>query len=154
MGAIGNIARIVACVGLASIVGACAGTTAIPVSSDDIKTEGFRYAETKPILIVTSDGPEVVFIPNKDRQYAVRFYAFLAKNKSSMHLSNGMLTQIDADLDTTKIIDLLSQVLDKIAPDATDNAAVEVGGGDLLQVYDFVFDGNGNLIGLRKLTIT
>ena len=129
---------------------ACAYTTVIPIDAHDRTTPGQRVYDTKPILIVSQTGAQVVFIPNYSKSYAVQFGAFLAKNEFSIKTENGSITQLDSKLDDTNIIDLLKVFADKLLPSVP--GARTTGGepttGAAIAVFDFVFDDRGNIVKL------
>ena len=87
--------------------------------------------------------------------YALRFGAFLAKNDFQAQMSNGLLTSVHANMDTTAIIELLKALAAKI-PEGFSGAGTPAAKGgikDRFQVYEIVFDDDGNLIGLRPLLL-
>jgi hypothetical protein len=140
---------------LLSLAG-CAGVTAVPAPPGST-VQGIRIYEQKPILIVSGQKVEVGFVPNTSRAYALQFYSFLAKHDlTASFSSSGTLSSLTSNQDTTGVaIALLNLV----------NKAVKEGGGlpsafsgttastlnERVQVYDFVFDDNGELIQLRPL---
>lgn len=139
---------------LASTVLVTAGrayVTAVPVTPGST-VRGVRIYDVKPILIVNGETYEIKTVPNYNRAYALRFGAFLAKNEVKVTLKDGIPSQIDANMDTTAVIELLKQALDKI-PQTLSGPAEQARGGiqDRFQVFDFVFDEMGELQGLRPL---
>jgi hypothetical protein len=135
---------------LALLLTGCAITTAIPVDPNDRFTWGFRVYDSKPLLLITKGAYKIVFIPNYSKAYAVRFDAFLAKNKSKVQVDNGVITgTIDVDVDSTAAIALLQDLAKQFAPPGKPTTVEDT--TDLVAIYDFVFDDNGHLQGLRKL---
>ena len=138
----------------ASISSGCAYVTAQPVKPGD-KINGIRIYDVKPLLVVTGETVTVAIVPNYNRAYALRFGAFLAKNQFKANMTNGVLSSVDANMDTTAIIDLIKALVDKIPVGFSGQGAAAATGGikDRFQVYDIVFDDDGNLVGLRPLLI-
>jgi hypothetical protein len=130
----------------------CAMTTAIPVHPDDKFTWGLRVYDSKPLLFVTKTGWNVVFVPNYSKAYAVRFDAFLAKNKSKVRLDNGTLSgDVEVDLDSTTIIPYLQNIAKQVLPGGGQGGNITET-GELIAVYEFVFDEQGNYTHLHKLS--
>lgn len=134
------------------VCGGCAYTNVVPVDPHDQITQGFRVYDSKPILIV-GQSLEIKFVPNYSKAYAVQFGAFLSKNDFSIQVDNGVVKQLDSKLDTTGIIELLKTVVEKTLPTVV---GAPSGSGGIqtvtsVQIYDFVFDDEGNLIALRRV---
>ena len=145
-----KIDRLTAWTFLSLLLTGCAMTTAIPVDPNDRFTWGFRVYDSKPLLLITKGAYKLVFVPNYSKAYAVRFDAFLAKNKSKVQVDNSMITgTIDVDLDSTAAIALLQDLAKQFAPQGKATTVEDT--AELVAIYDFVFDENGNLQGLRKL---
>jgi len=134
----------------------CAYTTAKPVDFTDRDTKGFRVYEPRPLLVVTDKSTQVVFVPNFDRGYAVRFGAFLSKNDITLKTTEGALTEISSNIDTTAALTLF-QTLGQTALQQVDKlkalgATVEGKIPSMEGVFDFEFDAAGRFTGLKKLT--
>jgi hypothetical protein len=89
-----------------SIVG-CAGVIVAPVKNDDVKTEGVRYYQSEPYLLVTKDSVkatysiQLIFLPNYNKGYAVRVKSGLGSANGSVKLGNGwQLTEFGGISDT------------------------------------------------------
>ena len=132
----------------------CAYVTAQPVKPGD-RINGIRIYDVKPLLVVSGDNVTIQMVPNYNRAYALRFGAFLAKNHFQAAISNGLLTTVNANMDSTGIIELLKVLAEKIPEGFSGPAAPATPGGlkDRFQVYDIVFDDDGNLVGLKPLLI-
>ena len=54
------------------LISACSYTSSVEVSPETVGpfVKGVRYFAQKPILIVQNNRAEVLFIPNKDKEYA------------------------------------------------------------------------------------
>ena len=131
----------------------CAYVTAQPVKPGD-RINGIRIYDVKPLLVVTGETVTLQYVPNYNRAYALRFGAFLAKNHFQASMTNGLLTNVNANLDSTGIIELLKVLAEKIPEGfsgAGAPAAAKGGIKDRFQVYEIVFDDDGNLVGLRPL---
>ena len=148
---------------------ACAWADVKPIGYQDRSSEGVRVYDPKPLLIVTpakydKEGKQIsagsttlTFIPDYTRGYAVTFGTFLAKNKASVQIKEGILTQFDSDQDTTGLLSLLQSLgsealknVDKLAALGEEISSAIPG---LDGIYEFVFDENGTFIGLRKINV-
>jgi len=133
---------------------ACAYVDAVPVSPNS-DAPGIRIPMVKPLLVV---GPQVgvLLVPNPNKQLALRFGAFLAKNELTLDFQQGMLQSLDSHQDSTPVPVALLAALGQAAA-AGHNLlgaafAAQTGGGAAeLQIYDIVFDDAGNLVGLKTL---
>jgi hypothetical protein len=126
----------------------------IPVHPDDRTTQGLRICESKPLLLVSPAGTQIILVPNHSRTYAVQFVAFLAKSESSTQLEQGcVVKQMDVKLDTTAVIDLLKQALEKLAPQPPAGAQIAAATDSNFRIYEFIFDDAGNLIQLRRVPV-
>ena len=140
---------------LLSLAG-CAGVTAVPAPLGS-NVQGIRIYELKPILIVSGQKVEVGFVPNPNRAYALQFYSFLAKHDLTANFNaNGSLSSLTSNQDTTAVALALLNLVNKAVKEGGGLASAFSGtsGGTLnerVQVYDFVFDDNGELIQLRPL---
>jgi hypothetical protein len=142
-------------VGILVVLSGCAYTTAKPVPFADRDTKGFRVYEPKPLLLVTDKTTQVVFVPNFDRGYAVRFGAFLSKNDITLKTTEGALTEVTSHIDTTAALTLL-QTLGQTALQQVDKlkalgASVDGKIPGMEGVYDFEFDVAGRFTGLKRL---
>lgn len=138
---------------LINIIG-CAWTTVEPIKADDRKTEGFRYFDPKPLLVVTDTNTQIVYVPNYSKAYAVRFGAFLAKHDMKLTIADGaFFKEIDDKQDPTEFIKglvALGQDALKAASSAA-KAAADATAGQLVSIYEFEFDEFGNIKGLHQL---
>ena len=135
---------------------ACASTTATPVSYGDRTTKGFRIYDPKPLLVVTNKTAQVVFVPNFDRGYAVRFYAFLSKNDLTLKTADGAMTELGSHIDTTAALTLFQTLaqealkqVDKLKAlgSAVDGTITGKEG-----IYEFEFDDKGRFVGFKKMS--
>jgi hypothetical protein len=132
----------------------CAYVTAVPVKPGD-RISGVRVYDVRPLLVVSGASTEIKLVPNYNRAYAMQFGAFLAKNNFQMFLKDGMITQLNADMNSTDFLTLLGKIVDKIPVGAGLSDQRTAGGvQDRFQVYDIVFDNDGNLVGLKPLIYT
>jgi hypothetical protein len=146
--------RVATWLAISSILSGCAYVTAVPAPPGS-NVEGIRIYDAKPILIVTETTTTVSLIPNYNRAYALKFGTFLAKNNVDVEWSStGFLSKLSSDQDTTAVVDLLKQAVQTFGPALTGTAhAAQEGGGasSRFGVYEFIFDDEGNLKGLRPL---
>lgn len=152
-----RVVALAAMLGAAGAPAGCAYVTAQPVRPGD-KINGIRVYDVKPLLVVTGENVTLQMVPNYNRAYALRFGAFLAKNHFQAAMTNGVLTSVNANLDSTDFIKVLTALIDKLpgAESLAEPGAPKAGGGikDRFQVYEIVFDDDGNLVGLRPLLTT
>jgi hypothetical protein len=152
-----RVAARVAVLALALLVApaGCAYVTAVPVKPGD-RISGVRVYDVKPLLVVSGQSTEIKIVPNYNRAYAMQFGSFLAKNDFKMTLKDGVISQLDATLDPTEFIKLLTAIVDKVPVPGQALSEQRAAGGvqDRFQVYDIVFDNDGNLVGLRPLIDT
>lgn len=150
------ILSLVAALGAATIGAGCAYVTAVPVTPGS-KVSGIRIYDVKPILIITGNTAKIEIIPNYNRAYALQFGAFLAKNHFQAAITNGIPTNLNANMDSTDFLKFLGELVKNFAPAMTASGAgapTSAGGiQDRFQVFDIVFDDKGNLVGLRPLVI-
>lgn len=103
------------------VLGACAGTDVRPIPAPvidagskrviedaDASEDGIRFFQSAPFLLVHSDGKgglssEVIYLPDLTKKMAVRPYAYLASNKTTLTFSNGTLSQQTTTVDETTI---------------------------------------------------
>lgn len=147
-----------AMLGTASVPAGCAYVTAQPVKPGD-RINGIRIYDVKPLLVVSGDNVTIQMVPNYNRAYALRFGAFLAKNDFEASVSNGILTTVKANMDSTDFIKVITALIEKVPGPAKGFSGPgdkEPPGGikDRFQVYDIVFDDDGNLVGLKPLLVT
>jgi hypothetical protein len=138
---------------VASLVASCAYTDVVPVHPEDKSTWGVRVYDVKPLLLVTPAETKIIFVPNYDRAYAVRFGAFLAKNDFKIMVENGALKQLDSNLDSTGIIELLKTVAEKALPALLKTTGGEAQSPPPVALFEFIFDGQGNIAEVRRLAL-
>jgi hypothetical protein len=158
-------AQVSALVAIASLgLSACAYVTAVPAPPDEyvdgvrVKShvEGVRIPDCKPLIAVTGNAINVIWIKNPDKELALRFGTFLAKHEFGVEFTNQCLSKLTSNQDTTAVpiafINLLSKALETGRPIGqafSDKANDAVAG--VIQLYDPVFDGNGTLLYLKPL---
>jgi len=137
------------------ILSGCAFVTAVPAPPGS-EVRGIRVPDIKPLLVITGGEVEVITVPNPNRAYAVQFGSFLAKHNLEAEFSNGFINKIKSDQDSTAFsIELLKSITEaaKAGTGIFDGFSDKGGDGAAsdLQVYDIVFDDQGNLLALRPL---
>jgi hypothetical protein len=93
-------------------------------------------------------------VPNYSKPYAVRFGAFLAKHDMKLTIKEGaFFSEIDDKQDPSELVKgLIALGQDALkAASSTAKAAADQTAGKLIVIYEFKFDEQGNLIGLKKL---
>lgn len=138
---------------LAAGISGCAYVTAVPVKPGS-KVSGIRIYDVKPILVVNGAEAQIHIVPNYNRAYALQFGAFLAKNDFQAKMTNGVLSEVHANMDSTDFIKFLSDLLKTVNGQGLSGEGEPGANGgikDRFQVFDFVFDNDGNLVALRPL---
>lgn len=133
----------------------CAYVTAVPAPPGS-EVEGIRVPGFKPLLVVTGGQVQLLTVPNPNREYALRFGSFLAEHKFEAEFSNGFINKVSSDQDSTAVaIQLLTSLTEaaKAGVGLFDGFSDRAGSGAAtdLQIYDIVFDEEGNLVELRPL---
>ena len=140
---------------VAALLAGCAITTVKPIAGNDTKTKGFRYYEAKPLLIVTQDGAQIVFIPNLDRAYAIQYRAFMTKHEIKLTMTEGWwykeIHEKSDPADFIKGLIALGQEALEAATAAGAKAALDPVAGKLVGIYEFRFDGQGNIQTMHRL---
>lgn len=142
--------------GILMLAISCAWVEVEPIRGDEANTMGFRFYESKPILVVTDSNTQIVFVPNYSRAYAVRFGAFLAKHDLTLETDGVFLKKVVSTQDPAEIIKGLIAVSRDVLKEAAKvgaTAASEPVSGRVIAVYDFVFDEDGNIRELNKLEL-
>lgn len=136
------------------LLNACAWVSVKPVKPTDTETNGFRYYDTKPLLVVTDTNTQVIFVPNYSRAYSLSFGAFMSKHDITLETKDGtFFTKIDDKQDPAEFLKglvALGQDAIKAAGQAA-KAASDPVAGKLVALYDFVFDANGVFQKLNKI---
>jgi len=135
----------------------CSSTRVVPLRAyDDPHTTGVRYYAAKPYLLATSDGVQVVYLPDYSRGYAVQARTLLSRNTTALELENGVtLKTSNAALDATSLFGALGEIFKgagKEALTALPAGAPPKASGRLEGLYEIVYDEKtGKLNGLRKV---
>jgi hypothetical protein len=136
------------------VLSACTGVNAVPVGPTS-EVSGLRIPSVKPLLVVGAQ-VQVILVPNFNRAYALQFWAFLAKHDLEAQFQNGMLSSITSNQDSTAVPVAFLAALGQAAQAAKTSllgafAGQATGGANVFQIYDIVFDDNGNLVKLIPL---
>ena len=145
---------VVLLIGMTLFLGGCAYVSADPIEPGSV-TSGIPIPQVKPLLVVGAT-VQVILVPNTNKQYAMRFGSFLAKHDLTIDLQQGMLQSIVSNQDSTAVPVAFFAALGQAAASGHNLlggafAAQASGGGGRLQIYDIIFDDDGNLVGLRPL---
>lgn len=88
----------------------CATTGVKPINTEveNRSAKGFRFYGEAPFVLVTPDGvggikSELIYLPDLRRKYSVRPLAFLATNKTTLTISNGVLGGVESKVDATTV---------------------------------------------------
>jgi hypothetical protein len=86
----------------------CAGFSAKPIPdiTTDDKVNGIRYYEPAPFILVHTDGKgglvsRLLYLPDTTQKMSIEPYAYLAKNKTTLTFTNGMLVFSKSEVDET-----------------------------------------------------
>ena len=80
------------------------------------RINGIRIYDVKPLLVVSGTNVTLQYVPNYNRAYALRFGAFLAKNDFDASIANGLLTKVNANMDSTEFIKVLGETRSRLRP--------------------------------------
>ena len=147
--------RIAFVVGITFFATGCTSwVTVQPLKADDRETNGFRFYEAKPLLVVTDTNTQIIYVPNYSRPYSVQFGTFLAKHDIVLETDGALLKKIEDKTDPTEFIKGLIALGGQALTEAFKKsaaAASEPVSGKVIAVYDFIFDDKGNIMELKKL---
>jgi hypothetical protein len=132
----------------------CAFTRVQPVDPGDRERSGIRYYDPQPLLVVTCETTQIVYVPDRSRGYTVRPQALFAKNDFSIELSDGMLTGMDADMDSAGLLTLLQSVASEALGAAAGAAAAESALAPIpgmTGIWRFDYDETGTVSGLTRI---
>ncbi|PTX53859.1 hypothetical protein C8N43_3902 [Litoreibacter ponti] len=140
---------------MAASTTACAYNYAVPITDANRKSPGIRVYGTKPLLQVSASEVKVLFVPNYNEEYALRFGAFLAKNDVNIQLGPSQTLQsITAKPDGTALVtgllDFAKEAVKQGADDLGDALFSGRTAGEV-QVYDIIFNPDGSIRELRPL---
>jgi len=98
----------------------CAGITVEPITSPatEKSATGFRYYENANFLFVHTNGKggltsEIITLPDTTREMSAHPYAVLASNNTTLSFTNGVLTEANAQVDTTAVVSASMDALAK-----------------------------------------
>ena len=123
----------------------CASVTVTPIKSTDLETQGVRYYESEPYLLVTKDVPKtdtppstytikLVWLPNYNKGYAVKTTPGLGTANGSVTLADGwQLKVLGANVDS-KIPETINAVTNLIQ--ALGVSAIKVASGTEVRLED------------------
>lgn len=135
-----------------TLLSGCAYTFAYELGPDDSYI-GFRVYECKPLIAIQQSGLSVIFVPNPSKAYAVKFGTFLAKNDVEIAFNKDCgISNLKSNQDSTAAIQLLQDVVDKLAPDAV--VPKQTGGGagtTRVELYEIVFNDDGTIDRLKSI---
>ena len=128
-------ARIVLPIACVLSLAGCAGAKVrlIPDAATDARVEGVRYYEPAPFILVFPDGKggldtSLIYLPDTTRKLAVRPYALLAKNKTTLNFTGGVLDDAESVVDETVIPAALIEAAKSVVLKRINPAADEGGG--------------------------
>lgn len=120
--------RIVILIG--AYVSGCSGLSVnrVPKALDQC-TDGFRYYEPAPYVLVYSDGKtgltaKVLYLPDLTRKMAAKPYNFMSSNTTKLNFSHGVLTDSDQKGDGTAVPKAIIEAAKTVAIAAAKGAGV------------------------------
>jgi hypothetical protein len=128
----------------------CAGlsTGSLVDDTTNKQADGFRYFETSPFLLLTSDGKgglksKVLYLPDSTKLRTIKPYSFAAKNDTTLTFKEGTLVQAKSVVDETIVPASIVGALEKVAiANLKANApATSIPSPYLFRIYN---DGAGN----------
>jgi hypothetical protein len=101
----------------------CAYTSAKKIGYES-EADGIRVYDPQTLLIVTCNNAQLVSVPDFTRGYAIKMGAVLAKNNTTVKVTEGLLTEVSANLDDSALLSLLQSWGEKALGAAKDLAAL------------------------------
>jgi hypothetical protein len=132
----------------------CAYTVVRPVKYSDRDMRGYRIYDPQPILVSTCETTSIAFVPNFNRGYSVISKAWLAKNKSTIKETSGILSEATTDVDSTAILTFIQTLGAEAIKQAEKLAALgegATGGMKKAGLWRLDYDENGILTGLHPI---
>ena len=132
-----NACRSILAVMLAAMLAGCAGVsyTTITGPVEDAKARGFRYYDTSPYILVTTDNAgglssQIKYMPDTTKKRSARPYAFLAKNDTTLTFGGegdaGLtLTQGTTNSDSTEVPNAVLTALADVAKQAITSGVMD-----------------------------
>ncbi len=105
--------------------GGCTGISTRMVRANDPEPHGIRVYPPRVYLFVSTNESRLVTLPDMDRAYDVKPWAVLAKHDFNLELSDGIITKLGADQDSTAGFALLQKLAELGAAAATGAKGVE-----------------------------
>jgi hypothetical protein len=105
--------------------GGCTGISTRMVKTNDPEPHGIRVYPPCVYLFVSTNESRLVTLPDMGRAYDVKPWAILAKHDFSLELSEGMITKLAADQDSTASLALLQKMAELGAAAAAGAKGVE-----------------------------
>jgi len=142
-----RVALLFSCLALAG----CAWTTA--VAEIDGSERGFSYPICYPFLVVSGAKSELMMVPNPNRRRAAQFGAFLAKNDIEVTFETCGPSTLKSKMDSTEVVlalfTTLQEAIKQPGAKLFGNPVTAGETGQSFQVFEFVFDNEGNFVDLK-----
>lgn len=84
------------------LLSGCANFTAVSTANRP-DAKGLRVYSPKALVVVNGSSVSSIVVPDCSKEYALQFSSFLAKNDVTVDLTNGMVTKVENNQDTTAI---------------------------------------------------
>lgn len=104
---------------------ACAGYSVVDDNgkTDNDASQGIRYYEPAPYLLVYTDGKgnltsQIIMMPDLTQKRVIDLYAYASSNNSTLDFNNGMLTKSSVEVDTTAVPSALIDTIQTLGVEA------------------------------------
>ena len=103
----------------------CTGISTQMVKASDPDYHGIRLYQPRVYLFVSEKESELHTLPDLERAYDVKPWAFMAKHDFKLQLTDGVVTSLEADQDSTAGLALIQKLAELGAAAATGAKATE-----------------------------
>ncbi|RYE88628.1 MAG: hypothetical protein EOP19_00770 [Hyphomicrobiales bacterium] len=128
----------------------CASVNFRPVDKYDMKTQGLRIPERKPLVVLMGNTVSIQWVCNTDRQQAMRFSSFLAKHHLIIDFDTcGGIETLNSEQDSTaiplKLLEYINEVAQQFLPGTGTSTETGNSGKLAFQIFDVRFDYDGGI---------
>lgn len=101
-------------------IAGCARTVYTPVDPKDDNSDGFRFYQSSPYLLVYTNGKggittQILYIADPAKLVSAKPKNFLSKSDLSMEFENGVLTKSKSDIDATIVPSTIIKAAQSVA---------------------------------------
>jgi hypothetical protein len=144
-----KLVTFVGLVAASATLSGCAYMTAKQVSPSNAESiDGIPFFAPKAYLVVNGTGTSTIVVPDCSKEYRLQFGSVLAKHKAKVDFSNGIITSIDSDQDSTAVPLALVQLVKDAAVAGKSiggafSSKADGGPQDRFGVFEVSCDANG-----------